>query len=434
MKQILILVQSLFPALLLLVCLVTTSNVQAENSTPGAPAVKPIFDFSKPGAGKPWTSINDNVMGGISKGNFTITPEGVLRFSGVLSLENRGGFASIRTKPANLGLAGYDTIALRVRGDGRRYEFNVRTSSRFSAATYRTSIQTQKGVWQEIRVPLKEFEYAAFGKRVASVGPPVAEKILSVGFTLADKKAGPFQLNVAWIRAEKDDGKKPLADIVDTAMAAGKFKTLVAAAQAAGLVDALKGKGPLTLFAPTDAAFAKLPAGTVETLLKPENRDKLKAILTYHVVAGKRLLGEQRPNSLQGQALVISAGGARTVNGAKILAADVQASNGVIHVIDRVLLPPEKKEVSPTQAARDIIDLAIRRGVPLFNEGQPKSCASIYELAAESLLKSSPSALKSSDRAILKAALKKAGGEDDTEKSWTLRGALDAIRKSLGTR
>ena len=273
----------------------------------------------------------------------------------------------------------------------------------------------------------------AGGSGEASVGPPVAKRILSVGFTLADKKAGPFQLNVAWIRAEKDDGKKPLADIVDTAMAAGKFKTLVAAVKAAGLVDALKGKGPLTVFAPTDAAFAKLPAGTVETLLKPENRDKLKAILTYHVVAGKRLLGEQRPNSLQGQALVISAGGARTVNGAKILAADVQASNGVIHVIDRVLLPPEK-EVSPKQAARDIIDLAIRRGVPLFNEGQPKSCASIYELAAESLLKSNPSALKSSDRAILKAALKKAGGEDDTEKSWTLRGALDAVRKSLGTR
>ena len=137
------------------------------------------------------------------------------------------------------------------------------------------------------------------------------------------------------------------ADIVDTAVAAGSFNTLVAAVKAAGLVDALKGPGPLTVFAPTDAAFAKLPAGTLDDLLKPENKEKLKAILLYHVVSGKvlstDLKGTMKPATLEGSTLTIVASATGvTVNGAKVTKADVIASNGVIHVIDAVLLPPAK--------------------------------------------------------------------------------------------
>ena len=137
------------------------------------------------------------------------------------------------------------------------------------------------------------------------------------------------------------------ADIVDTAVAAGSFNTLVAAVKAAGLVDALKAPGPLTVFAPTDAAFAKLPAGTVDDLLKPANKEKLKAILLYHVVSGKvmstDLKGTVKPATLEGQNLTIVASTAGvTVNGAKVEKADVAASNGVIHVIDTVLMPPAK--------------------------------------------------------------------------------------------
>lgn len=136
------------------------------------------------------------------------------------------------------------------------------------------------------------------------------------------------------------------ADIVDTAVQAGQFKTLAAALQAAGLVDTLKGPGPFTVFAPTDAAFAALPAGTVETLLKPENHDKLVAILTYHVVPGRVSAAQvtqlQSAKTVQGGALAIAAtGGAVTVNDAHVVQADVAASNGVIHVIDKVLLPRE---------------------------------------------------------------------------------------------
>lgn len=134
------------------------------------------------------------------------------------------------------------------------------------------------------------------------------------------------------------------ADIVTTAVAAGDFKTLAAALQAGGLVDTLKGEGPFTVFAPTDAAFAKLPAGTVESLLKPENKDKLVSILTYHVVAGKvtsdQVVKLDSAKTVNGKAVAIkTADGKVMVGNATVTKADIHTSNGVIHVIDTVLLP-----------------------------------------------------------------------------------------------
>ena len=137
----------------------------------------------------------------------------------------------------------------------------------------------------------------------------------------------------------------PKADIVDTAIAAGDFTTLVAAVQAADLVETLKSPGPFTVFAPTDQAFANLPAGTVENLLKPENKAQLQAVLTYHVLSGKVMSADiagkkLSPATVQGSTVDIDAtGGGVKVDGANVIAADVEASNGVIHVIDAVILP-----------------------------------------------------------------------------------------------
>lgn len=133
-------------------------------------------------------------------------------------------------------------------------------------------------------------------------------------------------------------------DIVDTAVSAGSFNTLVAAVQAAGLVDTLKGPGPFTVFAPTDAAFAALPAGTVENLLKPENIDQLRAVLTYHVVSGKvtsdQLAGQQlSAATVQGDTVMIDGTAGVRVDQANVVTADVMTGNGVIHIIDAVLLP-----------------------------------------------------------------------------------------------
>ena len=134
-------------------------------------------------------------------------------------------------------------------------------------------------------------------------------------------------------------------DIVDTAVGAGTFTTLVAAVQAAGLVETLKGPGPFTVFAPTDAAFAALEAGTVESLLLPENKDQLVAILTYHVVPGKVMSTDLSEGltaaTVQGANVTITLEGGAKVNGATISTADIEATNGVIHVIDAVILPPE---------------------------------------------------------------------------------------------
>lgn len=135
-------------------------------------------------------------------------------------------------------------------------------------------------------------------------------------------------------------------DIVDTAVSAGQFNTLAAALGAADLVETLKGPGPFTVFAPTDAAFAKLPAGTVENLLKPENKDQLIAILTYHVVPGKVMAADvvkvDQAKTVNGKMIQVKTGsGGVMVDDAKVTATDIAASNGVIHVIDSVILPPK---------------------------------------------------------------------------------------------
>jgi len=143
-------------------------------------------------------------------------------------------------------------------------------------------------------------------------------------------------------------GQATAADIVDTAVAAGSFKTLVAAVKAAGLVETLKSAGPFTVFAPTDEAFAKLPAGTLEMLLKPENKAKLAGILTYHVVAGKVMAADvvkvKSAKSVQGGDIKVKvAGGTVMLNGAsKVVKTDIVTDNGVIHVIDTVIMPPAK--------------------------------------------------------------------------------------------
>jgi len=145
-------------------------------------------------------------------------------------------------------------------------------------------------------------------------------------------------------------------DIVDTAVAAGSFKTLATALAKADLVDALKGAGPFTVFAPTDEAFAKLPKGTLENLLKPENKARLSAILTYHVVSGRvpaeKALKLTNAKTLNGQQIdLVAQGGNLTVDGAKVVKTDIECSNGIIHVIDSVILPSDKDIVATAKAA-----------------------------------------------------------------------------------
>ncbi|QDS96889.1 fasciclin domain-containing protein [Adhaeretor mobilis] len=228
----------------------------------------------------------------------------------------------------------------------------------------------------------------------------------------------------------------PASDnIPTTATKAGNFKTLLAAAQAAGLVDALSAKGPLTVFAPTDEAFANLPAGTVESLLKPENKAKLVAILKYHVVPGRvyssDALAAGSAKTLQGQSVNIALKDkVAMVNAAKLLATDVDASNGVIHVIDSVILPPDAKQ-SAVEPHR-MIETAIHKGAPLFNAGHPSECASVYMTTVKDLLEMEGHGLCPTTTQALQTALTQAEstGCSNTQ-AWTLRHALDSAYNSM---
>ena len=167
--------------------------------------------------------------------------------------------------------------------------------------------------------------------------------VLAVTLTCGTAVGAPPCAKKNAVHATQVKLAKAPQDIVDTAVAAGSFKTLAAALKAAGLVDTLKGEGPFTVFAPTDAAFAKLPDGTVEALLK--DKDKLTAILTYHVVPGEVKASDvvklDKAKTVQGSNVMIDASNGVMINNAKVVKADIQCSNGVIHVIDTVLLPKE---------------------------------------------------------------------------------------------
>lgn len=225
-------------------------------------------------------------------------------------------------------------------------------------------------------------------------------------------------------------GKK--MDIVDTAAAAGTFETLIVAAKAAGLVDALKGDGPLTVFAPTDEAFGALPAGTIKTLLLPENKDQLATVLKYHVVAGKlgssALADGARLETLAGIDAVISASEAGfNIENARIVKTDIDVANGVIHVIDRVILPPTR--MSRADAA-DAIRAAVDRGVPMFNHGDAQGTVAVYMSVSERLMREA--SLTARERARLEAGLLQAGSAHSASSSaWKLRYALDDVSDSL---
>ena len=217
-------------------------------------------------------------------------------------------------------------------------------------------------------------------------------------------------------------------NLVETARSAGTFQTLIAAAKAAGLAGALTGDDALTVFAPTDEAFAKLPEGTVESLLKPENKGKLAAILKYHVVAGRvysdDALAAKRAKTLQGAAVRIGVvNGQAKVNKANLVATDIDASNGVIHVIDSVLLPPEKS-VDSAQA-RQMIEHAVARGARLYNSGHHGACATLYMSTMEEMVENGsemPEEIVANMRHVMSMA---EHTSCPTRRSWTLRHGLD---------
>jgi NADH dehydrogenase [ubiquinone] 1 alpha subcomplex assembly factor 1 len=166
-----------------------------------------ICDFDTPASSGEWTAVNDNVMGGVSEGQHRITGGGTLEFTGTLSLENNGGFASIRSRPAGTNLAEFDGLLIRVRGDGKRYAFNLQTDVPIRAGSYRLNFETKASEWREIPLAFADFQATSFGEVIRDVPSLDPAKIRSFGLTISDKQAGPFKLEVDWIRAARFPAK-----------------------------------------------------------------------------------------------------------------------------------------------------------------------------------------------------------------------------------
>jgi NADH dehydrogenase [ubiquinone] 1 alpha subcomplex assembly factor 1 len=176
--------------------------VLASSAAANEPNSQVLFDFSETVADRQWQTVNDSVMVGRSDGLFRVADSGTMEFFGRLSLENNGGFASVRSRPSKLALQKGDSLLMRVRGDGRRYTFNLYVPNGRTAFSYRVEFQTRKDEWIEVRVPLKDFIATSFGRVVNNAGPVNPQRVNSIGFLLSDKKAGPFKLDVDWIRRE----------------------------------------------------------------------------------------------------------------------------------------------------------------------------------------------------------------------------------------
>jgi len=162
-----------------------------------------LFDFTGVDDVKEWQTVNDGVMGGVSDGRFKITDTKTMEFFGALSLANNGGFASVRTKPKKLNLEKGDTLVAKVRGDGREYMLNLYPARSQVAYSYRAAMATKKNEWIEVKIPWESFAATSFGRVVKNAGAVKPAEINSLGFMLSDKKAGPFKLEIEWVKVER---------------------------------------------------------------------------------------------------------------------------------------------------------------------------------------------------------------------------------------
>ncbi|MEM8781737.1 MAG: fasciclin domain-containing protein [Planctomycetota bacterium] len=266
--------------------------------------------------------------------------------------------------------------------------------------------------------------------------PSVVAAVCSLGAV----SLGGLTASQAWADHEAPQSHRSApGDLIEVGTAAGDFKTLGAALEAAGLIDALRGDGPFTVLAPTDAAFAALPDGVVETLLKPENKGLLTSVLTYHVVPGNVLAAQAaaagEAETLNGTEVSFAIDNGRLeVNDVNVIATDVRASNGVIHAIDAVLLPPgfELPDDHAKRAASvdQIIELAIKRGVPLYNHGHHGACAAIYEVALLAL--TSHPQMDDAGRSLAMRTLKDGRNSHGMDaRAWAFRRGLDTMRQEM---
>jgi len=288
-----------------------------------------------------WRTVLDGVMGGRSTGRVTQSEAGILRFSGELSLENKGGFSQTQTSLPEGSLKDAIGIEARVRGDGRTYHLDVRCSDvRVMAGSFQTNVDTVAGEWITLRLPFDQFRLYSFGRLVPNAPKLTPARVESIGVTLADKKSGPFQIDVDFIRAIDPAGAAPATGASLAAVAkSADLTTLLSLIETSGLQLPT---GRVTVFAPTNKAFEAISAEKVKFLTSAEGRGTMRAILKHHILPmsldSGSLLQRRDVLALSGQNLAIDRDGL-TIAGASLLTADVPFDGGIVHVIDRVMMP-----------------------------------------------------------------------------------------------
>jgi NADH dehydrogenase [ubiquinone] 1 alpha subcomplex assembly factor 1 len=302
-----------------------------------------------------WQIVNDGVMGGLSKGNVEHTAGNTMHFWGTLSLDNNGGFSTVRSRSVNFDLSNDLGLLLLVKGDGRTYEARLDSTAKFrgNPISFSGKFKTKKDQWIQVKVPFEGFVASWRGRQFPDEVLDTTA-IQRVSILLADKKSGPFDLEIEWIRTYgKGQGRKQKSvenvsaqpkHLIATVVDDGRLTIFKQALDVAKLTVFFQWDNPLTVFAPTDDAFSNLPEGLLEELLKPDNREKLVTLLSYHVVAGsfdaKQALEEKNINMVQGGKVnVTSHSGKVHANDAVIIEADIQCVDGIIHTIDAVLIP-----------------------------------------------------------------------------------------------
>lgn len=348
-----------------ILCLFGAESAKSETK-PGAWRGQSITEFTESeNASMSWEIVNDGVMGGLSDGKLEFTGENTLKLFGELSLKNNGGFTTARSGTVDLNLSNDLGLLLRVRGDGRKYEARLESDSdwRGMPVSFSGEFVAEKGDWQQVKIPFSSFKGSFRGRDLPDMKLNPAD-VRRVWILLGDKKEGPFSMEVDWIRtygkgqgdfkerksapakSEKVTETSGPKNLIETAVADGRFTTFKTALDTARLTTFFQWDNKLTVFAPTNEAFEKLPEETLTNLLKPENKDQLVKILSYHVFAGEALLSDalaaKSVKTIEGSPLKVSfSDGSVRINNAKLLDADIVCSDGVIHAIDTVLMPPQ---------------------------------------------------------------------------------------------
>lgn len=321
------------------IVLACTFSAHCTSAYPQAAESNLEFDSGTKG----WQTVLDGVMGGLSTGRIAAGEGGTLRFTGELSLENNGGFSQIRTGVPEGAFAGAKGLRMRVKGDGRTYQCDIRSSRvRMMAGGYQSLFDTKPDQWIEVEILFDECTLNTFGQRVRNAATLDPATIESVGITLSDKKPGAFALEIDWIRpigavaTSEPSSAGSLASVATKA----NLTTLLALVKAAEL-ELPKG-ARFTIFAPTNDAFAKLPKDQVEFLTSAAGKTKLQTILKHHIVAqpleSSAVLERRRLTALSGQSLDIDPA-TLTIDNARLVATDVTFDGGLVHVIDAVMVP-----------------------------------------------------------------------------------------------